>query len=120
MNRRRLLRAIGLPALLFAAAAYLQARPQQAPSSVCLRSANPERRCDRHRVSRRIAPLLAKYCVGCHSEKAKQGNLVLTTLDVVESRRAMPNGGSSSSGSCARVRCRRQDGRGPTRRDTTR
>ncbi|MCM3881208.1 MAG: DUF1592 domain-containing protein [Vicinamibacterales bacterium] len=71
MKRRWIFRAIGLPALLLAAAAYVQARPQQAPAtSVPVPSASADR------------VVLEKYCVGCHNERTRLGNLVLSTLDV--------------------------------------
>jgi mono/diheme cytochrome c family protein len=69
MSRRRLLRAIGLPAFTFAAAAYLQAGGQQAPATGTLAPSSAE------------GDLLNKYCSGCHTEKARQGNFVLSTLD---------------------------------------
>ncbi len=81
MNRRRLLRAVGFPAVMFAAAAYLQARPQQSAET-----ARPEqpRQASTPAADSSAADraLLAKYCNGCHNEKTKQGNLVLSTLDV--------------------------------------
>jgi uncharacterized protein DUF1592/uncharacterized protein DUF1588/uncharacterized protein DUF1585/uncharacterized protein DUF1595/uncharacterized protein DUF1587 len=81
MNRRRLLRATGLPVLLFVAAAYLQARPQQSSDTRLPAPAGQSAAADDPSVAADRA-LLSKYCLGCHSEKAKQGNLVLTTLDV--------------------------------------
>jgi hypothetical protein len=60
MNRRWVPRAIGLPLLLLVGVAYPQAQPEPAAAPA----------------------LLTRYCAGCHSEKSKQGNFVLTTLDV--------------------------------------
>ena len=70
MNRRWVSRAIGLPLLLFAAAAYVQARQEQgaAPAPASGQSAEQA--------------LLSRYCVTCHTEKLKAGNFVLSTLDV--------------------------------------
>ena len=59
MNRRWVPRAAGLLLLLLIGVAYPQAQPEQA--------AAPD--------------LLNKYCAGCHNEKTKQGNFVLTTLN---------------------------------------
>jgi len=83
MNRRRLLRAVGLPAVMFAAAAYLQARPQQTADTTT--PAQP-RQVDAPAADSSAADhaLLAKYCNGCHNEKTKLGNLVLSTLDVAD------------------------------------
>ena len=81
MNRRRLFRATGLPVLLLVAAAYVQADPQQtAETRAPVLSGQSAAATDAGIAADRA--LLAKYCVGCHSEKAKQGNLVLSTLDV--------------------------------------
>ena len=65
MNRRWL----PLPLLLLTGVAYLQARPDQsaAPAAGAKPSAEQE--------------LLNRYCAGCHNERAKQGDFVLTTLD---------------------------------------
>ena len=71
MNRRWVPRAVGLPLLVFTAVAYLQARPEQV-SVATGRSAEAAEQ----------QALLNRYCAGCHSEKTKQGNFVLTTLDV--------------------------------------
>ena len=81
MNRRRILRAIGLPVLLCAAAAYLQARPQQ-PAEVSAPAPLRQSGAATDSAVTADRAVLAKYCVSCHSEKAKQGNPVLTTLDV--------------------------------------
>ena len=79
MSRRWVPRAIGLPMLLLAAAAYLQARPQQAETGPAMPSGaaaqagqSPEH------------ALLNRYCAGCHNEKSKQGNFVLSTLDLAD------------------------------------
>src|SRR6185436_14990426 len=64
---------IGLPLLLLTAVAYLQARPQQEAAQTvqtAQTAVSPEH------------ALLNRYCAGCHNEKAKQGNFVLSTLDV--------------------------------------
>jgi hypothetical protein len=71
MSWRWFSRALGLPVLLCLAVAYLQADPQQTASSTpSLSVASPDQ------------ALLNRYCAGCHNEKAKQGNFVLSTLDV--------------------------------------
>jgi hypothetical protein len=67
MNRRRGPRAIGLPLLLLIGVAYPQAQREQA--------AVPAAQSAEH-------ALLTRYCAGCHNEKSKQGDFVLTTLDV--------------------------------------
>ena len=46
---------------------------QQAPASA---AANPASAAENHQA------VLSKYCVSCHNEKVKSGNLVLTTLDI--------------------------------------
>src|SRR6186713_89939 len=81
MNRRRLLRAVGLPAVMFAAAAYLQARPQQS-ADTSTPAQPPQVSTPAADSSAADRALLAKYCNGCHNEKTKLGNLVLSTLDV--------------------------------------
>ncbi len=77
MNRRWVARAIWLPVLLLSGVVYLQARPEQvaasAPASAAAQAApspSPEH------------ALLNRYCAGCHNEKTKQGDFVLSTLDV--------------------------------------
>ena len=70
MIRRWVPRAIGLPSLLLLGVAYVQARPEQAPAAP---TAAPAASADH--------ALLSKYCAGCHNEKLKQGNFVLSTLD---------------------------------------
>src|SRR6188474_2383797 len=71
MGRRWVFRALGLPALISLGAAYPQAGPQQtAPAAP---ASSPQ-------VSDQA--LLNRYCAGCHNEKSKQGNFVLSTLDV--------------------------------------
>src|SRR5688500_4749239 len=70
MNRRWVSRAVGLPLLVFSAVAYLQARPDQVSVP-----ADPSADAAEQRA------LLNRYCAGCHNEKTKQGNFVLTTLD---------------------------------------
>src|SRR5687768_6248947 len=59
MNRRWVPRAVGLALLLLIGVAYPQAQPEPA--------AAPD--------------VLNRYCAGCHNEKTKQGNFVLTTLN---------------------------------------
>jgi mono/diheme cytochrome c family protein len=79
MNRRRLYRAFGLPALVFTAAALVQARPQQTPeTTVPAPGRQAAAAADSAGADR---ALVNKYCAGCHSEKAKQGNFVISTLD---------------------------------------
>ena len=70
MNRRRFPRAIALPSLLLLGVAYPQARPEQAGAPSAAPAAAEQQ------------GLLNKYCAGCHNEKAKQGNFVLSTLDL--------------------------------------
>src|SRR5918993_2883558 len=60
MNRPWVPRAVGLLLLLLAGVAYPQAQPEQTSDQA----------------------LLNRYCAGCHNEKTKQGNFVLSTLDV--------------------------------------
>jgi len=64
--------------VLLLAAAYVQARPQQAPAPAPVPTTQRAAAADPSSADR---ALLNKYCVGCHSEKAKQGNFVVTTLD---------------------------------------
>ena len=80
MSRRWVPRAVGLPMLLLAAAAYLQARPEQGAETG---QALPRRSGDAAQVGQSAEhALLNRYCAGCHNEKSKQGNFVLSTLDV--------------------------------------
>jgi mono/diheme cytochrome c family protein len=75
MRRRQKARSVGLPfLLLIAAAAYLHAHPQQ--ESTAAQSAGAPA------ASTGQQALLNRYCAGCHNEKTKRGNLVLTTLDL--------------------------------------
>src|SRR5688572_14502908 len=70
MNRRWVPRVIGLPLLVFTAVAYLQARPEQ----VSVSAGQSAQSAEQH-------GLLNRYCAGCHSEKTKQGDFVLSTLN---------------------------------------
>ena len=70
MNRRWSARAIGLPILLLAAAAYLHARPQQTPATAPQSPVSVER------------ATLDRYCASCHNDKTKQGQLSLSSLDI--------------------------------------
>ncbi|MEO5741097.1 MAG: DUF1587 domain-containing protein [Vicinamibacterales bacterium] len=70
MGRRWVPRAIGLPLLLLMAAAYPFARPQQASVPPVQSAPSAEH------------ALINRYCAGCHNEKSKQGNFVVSTLDV--------------------------------------
>ena len=70
MSRRWFPRAIGLPLLLLMGVAYPQARPEQAAAPAASPAPTAEQ------------ALLNRYCAGCHNEKTKQGNFVLSTLDV--------------------------------------
>jgi mono/diheme cytochrome c family protein len=72
MNRRWAPRAIGLPVLLLSGVVYLQARPEQAAAPAPAAQAAPSAE----------HVLLNRYCAGCHNEKTKQGDFVLSTLDV--------------------------------------
>lgn len=73
MKRRGLIGAAGLPVLLLVAVAFVQARPQQISAAgqgvSSAASVSPDR------------ATLNRYCAGCHNEKTKQGNFVLTVLD---------------------------------------
>jgi mono/diheme cytochrome c family protein len=60
MNRRWVPRAIGLPLLLLIGVAYPQAQPEPPAAAPAV---------------------LNRYCAGCHNEKTKQGEFVLSTLD---------------------------------------
>ncbi len=60
MNRRWVSRAVGLVLLLLAGVAYPQAQPEEAAAPA----------------------VLNRYCASCHNEKSKQGNFVLSTLDL--------------------------------------
>jgi mono/diheme cytochrome c family protein len=71
MSRRWVFRALGLAVLVFLGAAYPQAGPQQTAPSVAPPSPGASDQA-----------LLSRYCAGCHNDKAKQGNFVLSTLDV--------------------------------------
>jgi hypothetical protein len=74
MSRRWLVGVIGLPAFLFAAAVFLQAQPQS-PVPAPVEPAAPV-------ISSSEQALLNKYCAGCHNERTKLGEFVLSTLDV--------------------------------------
>ncbi len=73
MSRRWVSRATWLPLLLIMGVAYLEAQPEQAPAS----AAQPAQAGESAQHA-----LLSRYCAGCHNEKSKQGNFVLSTLDV--------------------------------------
>ena len=77
MNRRRLFRALVLPALLLTTGGYANAQRPQAAVPPSPAGAAPAV----HAGAAANRDLLDKYCAGCHSEKAKQGNFVITTLD---------------------------------------
>jgi hypothetical protein len=82
MSRRWVPRAIGLPMLLLVAAAYLQARPEQGAETG---QALPRRGGEAAQAGQSAEhALLNRYCAGCHNEKSKQGNFVLSTLDVAD------------------------------------
>jgi hypothetical protein len=66
---------------MFATAAYLHARPQQASESTTPASPRQSSAPAAEQASPQRA-LINKYCAGCHSEKTHQGNLVLTALDL--------------------------------------
>ena len=70
MSRRWGPRAIGLPLLLLIGVAYPQAQREQATVPAVEAGQSAEH------------ALLTRYCAGCHNEKSKQGNFVLSTLDV--------------------------------------
>ena len=71
MNRRWVPRAVGLPLLVFTAVAYLQARPEQTSAPAVQSNQTAEQQA-----------LLNRYCGSCHSERVKQGNFVISTLDI--------------------------------------
>src|SRR5918992_5138765 len=75
MSLRRLVWVVGLPVFLTAAAVFLQAQPQQSPVPP---PASPASQA----VSSSDQALLNKYCAGCHNERTKLGEFVLSTLDV--------------------------------------
>ena len=80
MSRRWVPRAIGLPLLLLTAAAYLQARPEQVAETG---QALPRRSGEAAQAAQSSEhALLNRYCAGCHNEKSKQGDFILSTLDV--------------------------------------
>src|SRR5687767_526074 len=70
MNRRWVSRAVGIPLLVGTGVVYVQARGEQAavPSAQRAQAGDPQ-------------AVLNRYCAGCHNEKTKQGNFVLSTLD---------------------------------------
>ena len=70
MNRRWVSRAVGIPLLVATGVVYVQARGEQAavPSAQRAQAGDPQ-------------AVLNRYCAGCHNEKTKQGNFVLSTLD---------------------------------------
>jgi uncharacterized protein DUF1592/uncharacterized protein DUF1588/uncharacterized protein DUF1585/uncharacterized protein DUF1595/uncharacterized protein DUF1587/cbb3-type cytochrome c oxidase subunit III len=70
MSRRWVPRAIGLPLLLLIGVAYPQAQREQVAAPAAKSAQSAER------------AVLNRYCVSCHNEKTKQGNLVLSTLNV--------------------------------------
>ena len=70
MSRRWFPRAFGLPLLLLMGVAYPQARPEQAAAPAAALALSEEQ------------AVLNRYCASCHNEKSKQGNFVLSTLDV--------------------------------------
>ena len=76
MRRRGSLGTLGLPVFLLAGVVYLQAGAQQTPGSGPVASASPTA------TSSPDRELLGKYCAGCHNEKSKQGNFVISSLDV--------------------------------------
>ena len=57
-----------------------------------------------------------KYCVTCHNEKVKSGGLALTHAGSGAAQRSTPRPGNTSCARFGPARCRRSDGRGPTRR----
>ena len=74
MNRRRFPRVIGLALFVLIGVADPQARPEQTAVPDARSAESPEH------------ALLSRYCSGCHNEKTKQGNLVLTDLDIANVR----------------------------------
>ena len=67
--------ALGLPTFLLAAAVFLQAQPEQSPVPASAAAAPQAATSPDH-------ALLNKYCAGCHNERTKLGEFVLSTLDI--------------------------------------
>src|SRR5687768_17127590 len=68
--------------LLLVAAAYLQARPEQGAET---KQAAPRRNGEAAQTGQSAEhALLNRYCAGCHNEKSKQGDFVLSTLDAAD------------------------------------
>ena len=110
MNRRRALRAIGLPV----AAAY---GSRLSAGAAANRQPLPAVAAERAAV---LGPGSSESLLRRLPQRESQAGQFRPEHARRRRRRAaMPSGGSSSSASCARGRCRRQDGRGPTKRDTT-
>jgi Protein of unknown function (DUF1592)/Protein of unknown function (DUF1588)/Protein of unknown function (DUF1595)/Protein of unknown function (DUF1585)/Protein of unknown function (DUF1587)/Cytochrome C oxidase, cbb3-type, subunit III len=79
MNRRWVPRAVGLPLLLLIGVAYPEAQPEQAAETI---QALPRRSGDAAQAGQSAErALLTRYCAGCHNEKSKQGDFVVSTLD---------------------------------------
>ena len=74
MSLRRVVGVVGIPAFLSAAAVFLQAQPQQ--------GAVPAPAASAQAVPSSEQALLSKYCAGCHNERTKLGEFVLSTLDI--------------------------------------
>ena len=71
--KRRLLFLIGATCAISVFGYGLRGSAQQAPASA---AANPASAAENQQA------VLSKYCVSCHNERVKSGNLVLTTLDI--------------------------------------
>ena len=71
--KRRLMFLIGATCAIAVLGYDLRASAQQAPASA---AANPASAAANHQA------VLSKYCVSCHNERVKSGNLVLTALDI--------------------------------------
>ncbi len=71
--KRRLMFLIGATCAIAVPGYALRGSAQQAPASA---AANPASPAANHQA------VLSKYCVTCHNERIKSGNLVLTTLDL--------------------------------------
>ena len=71
--KRRLMFLIGATCAISVFGYGLRGSAQQAPASA---AANPASAAANHQA------VLSKYCVTCHNERVKSGNLALTTLDI--------------------------------------
>ena len=71
--KRRLMFLVGATCAISVFGYGLRGSAQQAPASAAAKPAS---------VAANHQAVLSKYCVTCHNERVKSGNLVLTTLDI--------------------------------------